>query len=209
MAALIAAAKKEGTLNVIGLPPAYANYAAIMRAFTKLYGIKINASNPYGSSQQEISAVKRGGPQAPDVVDVEAPLAAENATLFAPYKVSTWSAIPPDQKAPDGSWAQDYGGYMSIGYDPATFGRITSISQLLSRKFAHSVALDGNPTQAPSALAGVIMASRALGGSAGNLSAGVAFFHKLAAAGNLGLSRRRPRSRSSRVPPRSSSTGIT
>src|ERR1700683_1167416 len=74
MTALIAAAKQEGTLNVIGLPPAFANYAAILRAFTKLYGIKISASDPYGTSQQEISAVKRGGPQAPDVVDVEAPL---------------------------------------------------------------------------------------------------------------------------------------
>jgi putative spermidine/putrescine transport system substrate-binding protein len=185
MTALIAAAKKEGTLNVIGLPPAYANYAAILREFTKLYGIKINASDPYGSSQQEISAVKRGGQQAPDVVDVEAPLAAENASLFTPYEVATWPDIPAGQKAPDGAWVQDYGGYMSIGYDPTKFGAITSISQLLSHKFASSIALDGNPTQAPSALAGVMMANLALGGSADDISAGVAFFRKLAVAGNL------------------------
>ena len=185
MTALIAAAKQEGTLNVIGLPPAFANYAAILRAFTKLYGIKISASDPYGTSQQEISAVKRGGPQAPDVVDVEAPLAAGNASLFAPYEVATWSAIPAAQKASDGAWTQDYGGYMSIGYDPTRFGQIKSVTQLLSHKFAGSIALDGSPTQAPSALAGVMMANLALGGTASDISAGVAFFRKLAAAGNL------------------------
>jgi putative spermidine/putrescine transport system substrate-binding protein len=185
MTALIAAAKQEGTLNVIGLPPVYANYAAILRTFSKLYGIKINAADPYGSSQQEISAVKRGGAQAPDVVDVEAPLAAENAGLFAPYEVATWSAIPAGQKASDGTWVQDYGGYMSIGYDPTRFGSITSVSQLLGKKFAGSVALDGNPAQAPSALAGVMMANLALGGTVGNISAGVTFFRKLAAVGNL------------------------
>jgi putative spermidine/putrescine transport system substrate-binding protein len=185
MAALIRAAKREGTLRVIGLPPQFAGYAAIMRAFTRLYGIKIDASDPYGTSQQEISAVRRGGGQAPDVVDVQAALAAQNAGLFAPYEVATWPAIPASQKAPDGAWAQDYGGYMSIGYDPTRFGTITSIRQLLERKFAGSIALDGNPTQAPSALAGVMMASLALGGTAGNIAPGVAFFGKLAAAGNL------------------------
>ncbi len=185
MTALIRAARREGVLRVIGLPPQYANYAAIMRAFTKLYGIKIEASDPYGTSQQEISTVKRGGQHAPDVIDVEASLAAQNAGLFAPYEVATWPAIPVAQKAPDGAWVQDYGGYMSVGYDPTRFGTITSIRQLLSRKFAGSIALDGSPVQAPSALAGVMMANLALGGTAGNIAPGVAFFRKLAAAGNL------------------------
>ena len=60
---------------------------------------------------------------------------------------------------------------MSIGYDPTRFGKITSLNQLLSRKFAHSIALDGNPAQAPSALYGVMMINLALGGTPGNLSA--------------------------------------
>ena len=185
MAALVKAAEQEGTLNVIGLPPTFANYGAILRAFSKKYDIKISASDPYGSSQQEISAVKRGGSQAPDVVDVQSQLAADNASLFAPYEVATWPAIPADQKASDGTWVQDYGGYMSIGYDPTKFGKITSVTQLLSHKFANSIALDGSPTQAPSAQAGVMMANLALGGTADDVSAGVAFFRKLAAAGNL------------------------
>jgi putative spermidine/putrescine transport system substrate-binding protein len=187
MAALIAAAKREGTLNVIALPPTFANYGKIMQTFTKLYGIKINALDPYGSSQQEISEIKRdkGGPQAADVVDVESFVAEANASLFAPYEVATWSAIPASQKAPDGAWVQDYGGYMSVGYDPSRFGRITSLNQLLSHKFAGAIALDGNPVRAPSALYGVMMASLALGGTASNISPGVSFFRKLASEGNL------------------------
>ena len=119
------------------------------------------------------------------MVDVQSQLAAENASLFAPYEVATWPAIPADQKASDGTWVQDYGGYMSIGYDPTRFGKITSVTQLLSHKFADSIALDGSPAQAPSAQAGVMMANLALGGTAANVSAGVAFFRKLAAMGNL------------------------
>src|SRR3984957_15190415 len=187
MAALIAAAKKEGTLNVIGLPPTYANYGRIIKTFSKKYGIKVNELDPLVGSQQEVTQIKQhqGSAQAADVLDVETPVAVANATSFAPYQVATWSAIPAGQKASNGTWVQDYGGYMSIGYDPTRFGKITSLSQLLSHKFANSIALDGSPTQASSALYGVMMANLALGGSTNDISAGVTFFRRLAAGGNL------------------------
>lgn len=187
MSALVAAAKKEGTLNVIALPPTFANYRVILRTFSKLYGIKIRALDPDVGSQQEIRQIKRAGAtaQAADVLDVQMPVATANASLFAPYMVATWPSIPASQKAADGAWVQDYGGYMSIGYDPGRFGRITSLHQLLSRKFADAIALDGDPAQATSALYGVMMANLALGGSPDDISAGVNFFRKLAAAGNL------------------------
>ena len=54
MSALVAAAKKEGTLNVIALPPTWANYGAIISAFTAKYGIKVNSALPDGTSQQEV-----------------------------------------------------------------------------------------------------------------------------------------------------------
>jgi putative spermidine/putrescine transport system substrate-binding protein len=187
MSALIAAAKQEGTLNVIGLPPTFANYGVLLRTFSQRYGIKINQLDPYITSQQEIAQLNRakGTAQAPDVVDVETPVAMGNAGLFAPYRVATWSAIPASQKAADGAWVEDYGGYMSVGYDPSRFGTITSLTQLLGRKFAGAVALDGSPTQATSALYGVMMANLALGGTPGDIAAGVNFFRKLRAAGNL------------------------
>ena len=44
MNALVAAAKKEGTLNVIALPPDWANYGTIIKDFSQKYGIKVNSA---------------------------------------------------------------------------------------------------------------------------------------------------------------------
>jgi putative spermidine/putrescine transport system substrate-binding protein len=186
MTALIAAAKKEGTLNVIALPPTWANYGTIISTFEKKYGITINSALPDGSSQQEVNAIKQenGSPKAPDVVDVGLAVALANTSLFAPYEVSTWSSIPAAQKDPSGLWYEDYGGYMAVGYS-TKFGTITSLNQLLGPQFKNAVALNGNPTSANAALNGVMMASLAEGGSAGNIAAGVNFFAKLKQAGNF------------------------
>ena len=132
MSALVAAAKKEGTLNVIALPPTWANYGAIISDFSKTYGIKVNSANPAGTSQDEVNAVKQenGTATAPDVLDIGMAVALANTSLFAPYEVSTWSSIPTAQKASNGIWVQDYGGYMAVGYS-SKFGTITSLNQLL------------------------------------------------------------------------------
>jgi putative spermidine/putrescine transport system substrate-binding protein len=186
MSKLIAAAKKEGTLNVIALPPTWANYGAIISTFEKKYGIKINSANPEGTSQDEVNAVKQenGTSAAPDVLDIGMSVALVNTGLFAPYRVSTWSDIPAAQKAANGVWVQDYGGYMSIGYS-SKFGTITSMSQLLGPKFKNAVALNGNPTAANAALNGVMMANIVQGGTAGSIAKGVSFFQQLKAAGNF------------------------
>jgi putative spermidine/putrescine transport system substrate-binding protein len=187
MSALVTAAKQEGTLNVIALPADWANYGTIIKDFQAKYGIKVNSANPTGSSQDEVNAVKQenGTSAAPDVLDVGMSVALANTSLFAPYEVSTWSSIPAAQKAPDGVWVQDYGGYMSIGYDSAKFPSITSVSQLLGPQFKNSVALNGNPTQANAALIGVMMTGLASGGSADSIADGVKFFHQLKQAGNF------------------------
>lgn len=186
MSKLVAAAKKEGTLNVIALPPTWANYGNIIKDFTKTYGIKVNSANPAGTSQDEVNAVKRqnGTAAAPDVLDVGQAVALVNTNLFAPYKVSTWTAIPASQKQQAGLWYEDYGGYMAVGYS-SKFGTITSLNQLLGPKFKNAVALNGNPTAANAALNGVMMANLAEGGTANSIAKGVAFFHKLKVAGNF------------------------
>src|SRR5580704_3792512 len=90
MTALIAAAKKEGQLNVITLPSNWANYGTIMKDFTAKYGIKINDANPDGSSQDELNAVNqlKGQSRAPDVLDVGTAFAVKGAQagVLAPYK---------------------------------------------------------------------------------------------------------------------------
>jgi putative spermidine/putrescine transport system substrate-binding protein len=186
MNALVAAAKQEGTLNVIALPPTWANYGAILSAFTAKYGIKINSALPDGTSQQEVNAVKteNGTAKAPDVLDIGLAVALANTSLFAPYQVSTWSDIPTAQKEASGLWYEDYGGYMAVGYS-SKFGTITSLNDLLSSKFKNAVALNGNPTSANAALNGVMMANLAQGGTPSNIANGVSFFSKLKAAGNF------------------------
>jgi len=179
--ALVAAAKKEGKLNVIALPPDWANYGAIISGFTAKYGIPIDSANPNGTSQDEVNAVQQlaGTTRAPDVLDIGMAVALANTNLFAPYKVQTWNDILDSQKEPTGLWFQDYGGYMSIGYDSAKVPAITSLDDLLGAGFKGKVALNGDPTKANAALNGVMMASIAKGGTPDDISKGVDFFHQL------------------------------
>ncbi len=168
MDALVTAAKKEGKLNIIATPPDWANYGAIIDSFKAKYGISIDSANPNGSSQDEINAVKQLGKtsRAPDVLDMGKAVTIANTELYAPYKVQTWSDIPDSQKESTGLYVQDYGGYMSIGYDSAKVPAVSSLQDLLGPGFRGRVALNGDPTKANAALNGVMMASLANGGSA-------------------------------------------
>ncbi len=131
--ALAAAAKEEGQLNVIALPPDWANYGEVISAFEAKYGLTVNSAQPEGSSQDEINAVNqlKGTDRAPDVLDLGMAVALANTDLFAPYQVTTWGDIPDAQKEPTGLWVQDYGGFMAIGYDSAKVPEPTSVADLL------------------------------------------------------------------------------
>ena len=187
MDALVAAAKAEGTLNVIALPPDWANYGAMIKQFTDKYGIKVNSDQPDASSQDEINAANQlqGTDRAPDVFDLGASVALANTSLFAPYQVTEWSDIPDNLKEASGLWVSDYTGFMSIGYDASKVPAITTVADLLKPEFKGMVALNGDPTQAGAAFNGVVMAALANGGSADDISPGVDFFNQLNAAGNL------------------------
>lgn len=187
MDALVAAAKAEGKLNVIALPRDWANYGKELDTFAAKYGIKITSDNPDGSSQDEVNAVQQLGTtsRAPDVLDVGMAVALANTNLFAPYKVATWADILDSQKEPSGLWFQDYGGFMSVGYDSSKVPTITSIDDLLKPEYKGKVALNGNPKQANAALNGVMMVNLAEGGSLDDISKGVDFFHKMKQAGTF------------------------
>jgi putative spermidine/putrescine transport system substrate-binding protein len=190
MNALVAAAQKEGQLNVITLPSNWANYGTIMKDFTAKYGIKINDANPDGSSQDELNAIAqlKGQSRAPDVVDVGTAFAVkgEQAGDWAPYQVATWSNIPADAKASNGDYYADYGGYVAIGYNSATVKTPpTSFADLLKPIYKNEVAINGNPTQASAAFSAVFAAALANGGSLNNIAPGIAYFKKLHSEGNF------------------------
>jgi putative spermidine/putrescine transport system substrate-binding protein len=187
MEKLVEAAKAEGQLNVIALPPDWANYGEVITAFTTKYGIKVNSAQPDASSQDEINAAKqlKGQGGAPDVFDLGTAVALANVAMFAPYKVATWDDIPAELKEANGAWVNDYGGYMSIGYDAAKVPAPTGVADLLGAPYKGKVALNGDPTQAGAAFNGVVAAALGNGGSADDIAKGVDFFGQLKKAGNF------------------------
>jgi len=188
MAALVAAAKKEGTLNLIADPFNWTNYGQIITSFSKKYGIHVNDVNKLGTSQEEITALQTLGGQsrAPDAVDVGQSYALDNASLFAPYKVTEWNMIPAANKAANGTWANDYGGYISIGCNTSIVKVCPkSFADLTNSAYKNDVALDNSPVTANSAFSAVWAAALANGGSFDNITPGITFFQKLHQEGNF------------------------
>lgn len=87
---LVAAAEKEGALNLIALPHNWSNWGEVIEAFkTKYPKITVNEANPGASSKEEIDAIKTnaGTDKAPDVVDVSGGVAAESTAPFFAYVI--------------------------------------------------------------------------------------------------------------------------
>jgi len=187
---LIKRAKKEGQLNVIALPHSWANYGEIISTFKRKYGLKMDESNPDGTSAQENQAIRslKGTSRAPDVVDVgpSFAIAGANEGLYVPYRVRTYKTIPKNMKDSRARWYGDYWGAISIGYNanlikpaPKTF------KDLLGSAYRNKVALNGNPLTSNSAVSGVFAAALANGGSLSNVGPGIDFFRQLKKAGNF------------------------
>src|SRR5882724_5776642 len=175
---LVANAKKEGKLNVIALPPDWANYGEVISTFSKKYGIPITSDNPDGSSAQENQAIVslKGDSRAPDVVDVGPAFAVSGTAqgLYGKYFVSTFATIPRSMKDTRGFWWGDYWGAISIGYNQNLISNPpTSFKDLTKPEYKGKVALNGSPLQSGSAIAGVFAAALANGGSAQDVEPGI------------------------------------
>ncbi len=184
---LVEAAKAEGELNVIALPENWANYGKIIKGFEDEYGITVNSASPDVSSAEEIQAADnlRGQDTAPDVFDLGTAVTLDSLDYFAPYQVQTWADIPADNKESTGLWVNDYTGVMSIGYDSSKFKAPAKLDDLLGAEYKGAVALNGDPTQAGAAFAGVGMATLQSGGKLDSFQPGIDFFTKLNQAGNF------------------------
>ncbi|MDD5371143.1 MAG: ABC transporter substrate-binding protein [Anaerolineaceae bacterium] len=191
MDALVAAAKKEGELNVITLPRDWCNYGELMDTFTTKYGIKVNSLNPDGGSADEVQAIKDNkdnkGPQAPDVLDIGpayGPLA-KGDNLLAPYKVTTWDTIK-GSKDPDGYFFVDYNGVLVFEVNTEVIKDLPKdYKDLLDAKYKGKVALAGDPRASNQAAQSVYAAALANGGSLDNIQPGLEYFKQLNTAGNL------------------------
>lgn len=184
---LVAAAKKEGTLNVIALPDDWANYGKVIAAFKAKYGLTVNSANPNGSSADEIKAAKdnMGQSTAPDVFDLGAAVALANTAMFAPYQVANWADIPAGNKEATGLWVNDYTGSMSIGYNSSKYPKPASLQDLLKPEYKGAVAINGDPTQAGAAFAAIGLITVQSGGTLDNFQPGIDFITQLKKAGNF------------------------
>ena len=186
MDALVKAAQKEGKLNVITLPRDWANYGEAMDLFSKAFGIKITDDNPDGSSAYEIQTVKSApASKVPDAVDVGITYGADNANLFAKYKVATWADIPAQYKDASGSWYGDYNGQIALAYDTSISKAPKSFADLKDPAFKGMVAIGGDPTGAQEALMSVFAANLASGGTTANVQSGIDYFKGLKTSGNF------------------------
>ena len=206
--------RRKGSLNVIALPPDWANYGEIISTFSKKYGIPITSDNPNGSSAQENQAIVslKGDPRAPT-----SSTSTRRSRSPAPSRACTpgttsanYATVPRAMKDTRGLWTGDYYGSVTIGYNANLVKTPPkSFADLLKPIYKNQVALNGSPLTSGSAIAGVFAAALANGGS---LSA-------TSAPGSTGSRRprrpattsrwRRPRRRSRPARRRSRSTGTT
>jgi putative spermidine/putrescine transport system substrate-binding protein len=184
---LITAAQREGSLNVIALPNNWCNFGALISGFTERYGIPVNSVSPYASSADELQAIRDGGPNAPDVIDVGPSFAvqAHSEGLITPYRVATWNTIPDSMKDSDGYWYGDYYGVMAIASNTIQYSQPESWEDLRSGQNIGLVALGGDPRVSNMGFFAVYGAALANGGSMDNIGPGLQYFRDLNNAGRL------------------------
>jgi putative spermidine/putrescine transport system substrate-binding protein len=191
MAALVAAAKAEGELNVIALPRNWCNYGEMIDTFKSKYGLKVNEINPDAGSGDELEAVKANkdnkGPQAPDVLDVGPAFGVQavEEKLVVPYKVATWDTIPASLKDEEGYRTGNYFGVMAMMVNVDAVSSVpTDFADLLKPEYKGAVSIS-DPRTGNSQAQAVFNAALATGGSADETTKGLQFFSDLNKAGNF------------------------
>ncbi|WP_152348643.1 extracellular solute-binding protein [Brevibacterium sp. CFH 10365] len=190
MDALIEAAQAEGSLNVMGLYPDWANYGGLLDAFAEKYDIEINNDTSTGASQDLINAVKnrQGQESSLDYLDTGESFAVDAAEegLLAEYYPETADDLPEKMKSSDGTWYNHLGGTMAIGCDAEAVEKCpTSFEELLDSAYKGKVAMRGNPTTGEAGFMAVVAASLANGGSLDDIQPGIDYFAELSDKGNL------------------------
>lgn len=184
--ALEDAARKEGTINSVGMPDAWANWKGTWDDLASQYGLKHSDTDM--SSAQEIAKFEAEKDNASaDIGDVGAafgPIAAAKG-VTAPYKPSTWDQVPVWAKDQDGHWALAYTGTIAFLIDKQQVKDIPhSWADLKKGKYVVTIGDVGVAAQAAN---GVLAANYALGGDEKNLKPALAFFADLAKQGRLGV----------------------
>ncbi|TDF81135.1 ABC transporter substrate-binding protein [Pseudomonas sp. H9] len=186
--ALEEAARKEGVVNSVGMPDAWANWKGTWEDLAKKYGLKHMDTDM--SSAQEVAKFDAEKDNASaDIGDVGAafgPIAVAKG-VTQPYKPSTWEQVPDWAKDKDGHWALAYTGTIAFIINkqlvkeadmPKTWHDL--------EKGKYKVAI-GDVSTAAQAANGVLAAALAYKGDEKNIEPGLQLFTKLAQQKRLSL----------------------
>ncbi|MDH1146416.1 extracellular solute-binding protein [Pseudomonas mosselii] len=186
--ALEDAARKEGTVNSVGMPDAWANWKGTWDDLAKKYGLKHSDTDM--SSAQEIAKFDAEKDNASaDIGDVGAafgPIAVAKG-VTQPYKPSSWDQVPAWAKDQDGHWALAYTGTIAfiINKDLVKENAPKSWADLKTGKYKVAI---GDVSTAAQAANGVLAAAIANGGNESNIEPGLLFFADLAKQNRLSMS---------------------
>lgn len=186
--ALEDAARKEGTVNSVGMPDAWANWKDTWQDLASKYGLKHSDTDM--SSAQEIAKFEAEKDNASaDIGDVGAafgPIAIAKG-VSQPYKPSTWDQVPGWAKDKDGHWALAYTGTIAfiINKDLVKESERPKTWHDLERG-TYKVAI-GDVGTAAQAANGVLAAAIAYKGDESNVAPGLQLFTKLAQQKRLSL----------------------
>lgn len=189
MDALIEAARAEGTLNVMGLYPTWANYGELLDAFSAKYGIEIVNDTSQGTSQDQVNAIEQriGQDRSLDYLDTGIPFANAAAAkgLLATYTPVGAAQLPAAMHHTDRQWNSQYGGYMSIGCDASRVKECpTSFAALADPQYKGQVAALEDPQTGNMQFNAVWAMSLANGGSLDDIMPGIDFIGSLVQNGN-------------------------
>ncbi|WP_295481098.1 ABC transporter substrate-binding protein [uncultured Pseudomonas sp.] len=182
------AARKEGTVNSVGMPDAWANWKGTWDDLASKYGLKHSDTDM--SSAQEIAKFDAEKDNASaDIGDVGAafgPIAAAKG-VTQPYKPSTWDQVPEWAKDKDGHWALAYTGTIAFIINKDLVKqeeRPKTWKDLEKGKYKVAIGDVGTAAQAAN---GVLAAAIAFKGNESNIEPGLQLFTKLAQQGRLSL----------------------
>ena len=182
---LLAAAKEEGQLFSVGMPPEWANWKDL---WAQLNTLGIKTSDTDMSSAEELARFALQDKADADIGDIGLAMTdyAVEQDLLLPYKTTYWDSIPDWAKQADGLWIEAYTCTTAFITDLENVEKApTSWKELLEGNYKVCI---GDVEKASQAYNGVLSCALALGGDETNLQPALDAFAKLAKDGRLNTS---------------------
>jgi putative spermidine/putrescine transport system substrate-binding protein len=178
-----------GVINSYGMPNDWANYGGIYAEFQRLFGIRQQDIDM--GSAVVLARMREEKASKNDVADLKPAfamtLAEEGLTL--PYRVTSWSALPQDQRGvgKDGStWYAGYKGTLGWIVNTRLVKKVPRTWKELENPESKGLIQYQDPRATGTGVATIMSAAYALTGDPYNQKAGVDFFARLHHLGVIG-----------------------